>query len=67
MSGVVCEYCNAQLASRSSLKIHQTKTKKCLEIQKEKKGNIEVTSYECEYCSKNFTTKGNRDRTSRKL
>lgn len=48
---VVCEFCNKELSSKSALKLHQTRTKSCLQ----KQGNVKIDSLKCKYCSKSFT------------
>ena len=53
-----CEFCKKTFSTKGNLKIHQTKTKYCLEIQN-KNGNKE---YCCEYCKKDFVTKSGLDK-----
>ena len=47
-----CEYCHCKLRSKSSLTVHQTKTKYCLKIQ----GKLKKGEYICE-CGKDFYNK----------
>ena len=48
-----CQYCNSDLSTKSSLKVHQRTSKKCLKIQ-----GIEADiKYDCDICNKNFLTK----------
>ena len=48
-----CQYCNSDLSTKSSLKIHQRTSKKCLKIQ----GIEPDIKYDCDICNKNFLTK----------
>jgi hypothetical protein len=48
-----CQYCNKILSSKSSLLLHQRKTKYCLKIQ----GKVTKGEFNCEYCGQNFTYK----------
>ena len=48
-----CQFCNKKLSTRSSLKVHQTRAKYCLNIQgKENKGE-----FVCPTCGKDFNVK----------
>ena len=59
----ICEFCNSQLSTKSSLIHHQKRTKFCLNKQKEK-GIIDVIhqEYECDNCHKKFINKTIKDR-----
>lgn len=57
-----CEFCNKVLATKGALKIHQTRTVKCLEKQKEIGTKIVDESYPCEYCHKLFLVVAGRDK-----
>ena len=48
-----CKYCDKEFSTAGNLKIHQTKTKKCLALQNKKATVI----YKCTYCEKDFTRK----------
>lgn len=48
-----CKFCDKEISNAANLKTHQTKTKKCLALQK-KEAEIK---YKCEYCEKEFTRK----------
>lgn len=48
-----CQYCQKILSSKSSLLLHQRKTKYCLKIQ----GKLEKGEFNCEYCGQDFTYK----------
>lgn len=50
-----CEYCKKKLSTKTTLKIHQRKTKYCLKIQGK---NIERGEYKCK-CGKDFNIKQN--------
>ncbi len=56
----ICNFCNKQYNSLSSLNHHQKSAKFCLELQKKidnVETNIKPSVYNCEYCEKSFTTK----------
>lgn len=57
-----CEYCEKTFSTKSSLKKHQTTTKKCLEIQIKINKKINFINFKCEYCNKNFTSKQTKDK-----
>jgi len=48
-----CKYCKKILSSKSSLNLHQKRTKYCLKIQ----GKNVKSDLACEYCDQNFTYK----------
>ena len=50
----ICEFCQSILKTKASLKTHQTKSKKCINIQKEKGYTATVKCLICEFCSKTF-------------
>jgi hypothetical protein len=61
---IVCEFCNREYSSNSSLNLHKKTAKFCLEKQKQLKEQIENTNQEteiivlkCNFCSKNFNMK----------
>ncbi len=54
----ICEFCSTPLSSKTNLKAHQLKTKKCLEIQKLKGSEIKENEFLCEFCDKSFLYKG---------
>lgn len=57
-----CEFCGKILASRQNLKVHQSKTKLCLEKQTQFSNRI-LTDF-CKYCNKGFekhTTKNDHE------
>lgn len=49
---IPCEYCGAELSTKSNLNTHQRTAKKCLKIQ----GKTN-TEFSCKFCHKNFTQK----------
>ena len=50
-----CQYCNSELSTKSSLKVHQRTSKKCLKVQ-----CIEPEiNFECDICNKKFLNKVN--------
>jgi len=49
-----CEFCGKELSNKQNLKIHQTKTKYCLEKQKLVDGRIVTIGNVCVYCGKNY-------------
>jgi lipopolysaccharide biosynthesis regulator YciM len=52
-----CEFCKAELKTKSSFNHHQRVNKKCIKIQ-EQKNDINISNiFTCEFCDKNFTTK----------
>ena len=55
---LLCQYCQKQYSSNSSLNYHQKTTKSCLKIQETliPQDEINAISYECKYCNKNFST-----------
>ncbi len=54
----VCQYCNNNFTSNSSLYNHQRKAKYCIEMQKQKNIDVqEINSYLCEWCNKIFNSK----------
>lgn len=56
-----CEFCSKCFSSKSSLNTHKSKTKYCLEIQKNKGFISEVKGKElCKYCSREFFKKDNK-------
>ena len=49
----ICQFCNSDLSTNSSLKVHQRTSKICLKVQ-----GIEPTiRFLCDICNKNFLTK----------
>jgi hypothetical protein len=51
---IICEFCSSILKSRYGLVVHQSKTKKCIEIQRQQ-GIEKVTQvFKCRYCPKEF-------------
>ncbi|MDD4931434.1 MAG: hypothetical protein PHG66_04815 [Candidatus Colwellbacteria bacterium] len=58
---VKCEFCDKELSTNSSLKLHQTKTKYCLEKQKALNISVSITSVLCAYCGKDFIHKHRKD------
>jgi hypothetical protein len=50
---VICEFCNKEFSSVSSLNYHKKTTKYCLKLQDVEKSNL----YSCEFCNKNFNLK----------
>lgn len=54
-----CEYCKSEFDRKSTLNKHYTTSKYCLEIQKKQGKNTIADCFECEYCKKTFTIKGN--------
>lgn len=56
---VNCEYCGKEFSTKPNLKVHQTKTKYCLDIQKLKGIVPELIYYNCRYCDKQFSIKYN--------
>tara|TARA_B110000261_G_scaffold58554_1_gene68953 strand:+ start:226 stop:1062 length:837 start_codon:yes stop_codon:yes gene_type:complete len=65
---IICEYCKKEYNSKYILTKHQKTTKKCLQIQEQLKSNnkinddIEIISYKCLYCKKEFTTNQAREK-----
>jgi hypothetical protein len=56
----ICEFCEAELSTKYTLKTHQTRTKSCLKIQKELGITIEHTNkFQCPNCHKEYTSKQN--------
>jgi hypothetical protein len=56
---LVCKYCEKQFTSTHNLKRHQTYTKSCLKIQKER-FNIDdhkSSLFKCKYCKKEYSSK----------
>ena len=53
-----CEFCKKTFVSKGNLKVHQLKTKSCLDIQNKKPEKM----YDCLYCDKKFTIKDILDR-----
>jgi hypothetical protein len=51
-----CEHCKNIFSALSSLKYHQKTAKYCLKIR-----GVKSTSYKCEYCSKQLSTKQHLD------
>lgn len=49
-----CEFCGKELSTNQNLKIHQKKTKYCLDKQKILNPQVEIIKDECQYCNKNF-------------
>lgn len=53
-----CEFCNKYLTDQYTLIRHQHTTKKCIKIQKEQNNpNLCVKTFNCELCSKEFSSK----------
>ena len=50
-----CEFCNKLSSSKSNLKAHQLKSKKCLNMQNQKPTRV----WNCNECNKEFTVKDN--------
>ena len=50
-----CQYCNSELSTKSSLKVHQRTSKKCLKVQ----GIEPEINFECDICNKKFLNKVN--------
>lgn len=48
-----CKFCKKIFSNKATLNTHQKTTKYCLKIQ----GTIESITFNCNYCSKSFTTK----------
>ena len=60
MPSIICEFCNKNYSSKSSLNNHQKTTKKCLEIQNKIINKDDITpKFNCKYCNKNLTSKQN--------
>ena len=56
MNKLICQYCNTEFISISSLNNHQKKTKYCLDIQ----GKINLKKeYKCEFCEKVLSSNQN--------
>src|SRR6266404_4164020 len=53
----ICEFCNNEFATKSSLKLHQSKASYCILIQQNKGIIKDVIKYSCKYCKKEFTQK----------
>ena len=58
----VCEFCDKSLTTKSSLKLHQERTKYCIKKQASKLGTIFIEQILCQYCDKNFTHNQTRDK-----
>jgi len=58
---VVCEFCRKEISTKTNLKIHQTRTKRCLEIQKKSNPIIEILCELCKYCGKKYQHKQKRE------
>ena len=56
-----CEFCAAELKTKSSFNQHQRINKKCIEIQEQKNINTE-SIFTCEFCEKNFTSKQSQNK-----
>src|SRR5271156_4035416 len=54
---VICEFCNNNFSSKGTLKVHQTKSQYCIEIQKTKGLNLSSELFICDYCKKQFNMK----------
>lgn len=54
---ITCNFCDKELSSNSSLKLHQTKTKYCLEKQRVLNGSVSIPKIECIHCGKIFIHK----------
>jgi len=52
-----CEFCKAELKTKSSFNHHQRVNKKCIKIQEQKNDINTSNIFTCEFCDKNFTTK----------
>lgn len=52
---LTCEFCTRPFKTVSSLNNHQRTNKKCTQIQPETSKTVQ--KFECEHCSKNFTSK----------
>jgi hypothetical protein len=56
---MICEFCNSELKSKSSLNAHKKKAKYCVEAQQKLKGSVvkmKTEVYTCEGCEKEVTT-----------
>ncbi|MDD4931386.1 MAG: hypothetical protein PHG66_04565 [Candidatus Colwellbacteria bacterium] len=58
---LICEYCGKEISTKTNLKIHQTKTKYCLELQKASNPVIEIPCELCRYCGKKYQHKQRRE------
>jgi len=54
---IECDFCKKEFINTYTLKYHQKTAKYCIKIQKEKQVNVEVNSFTCEYCNKEFNLK----------
>ncbi|MDD4931338.1 MAG: hypothetical protein PHG66_04325 [Candidatus Colwellbacteria bacterium] len=57
-----CEFCDKELSSKNNLKIHQTRAKYCLKLQKDVNPLIVCKTDECRYCLKSFQYKQEKDK-----
>lgn len=57
----ICEFCDNEFSSKSSLNLHQKKAKYCLKKQEEIGIVKDNVHYPCSLCNKEFSTKGNKD------
>ena len=59
---LICEYCNANFKTVSSLNLHKKSARYCLKKQQNKEVDKEVDKnkiFKCDYCDKNYTNKQN--------
>jgi hypothetical protein len=58
---MICEYCNSEFSTKSSLTLHQKKAKYCLDIQIKLNPEIVIEILLCQFCNKEFTRKADKN------
>lgn len=52
-----CEFCQREFSSHTNLMTHMKTAKYCLKLR----GSVAVSTYDCEFCGKNFTQKAKKE------